>query len=128
MPGVQRSNQLAIIERHWDEQGGRVIFLICGVGSLATASAIKFVVEQYSACCQLQDRYGKEPNNDWALLLKVEHEPDDLIGAQSFQQIPAAIIQRLVSDRIEHDSSNHIHMKLDNVLMEARSSLRGASK
>jgi len=85
-------------------------------------------VEQYSACCRFQDRYGKEPNNDWAILLKVEDETDDLIGAQSYEQIPLATIQRLVSDKIEHDSSNRIHIKLDDVLGEAMASLRAASK
>lgn len=128
VPGEKRSDQLAIIERHWDEAGRRVIFLICGVGSLATTSAIKFIVEQYSSCFRFQDQYGKSPNNDWGILLKVEHEPNDLIGAQPYQQIPPATIQRLVSDRLEHDSSNRVHIKLDDVLQEAMSSLKSASK
>ncbi len=127
-PGERLSDQLAIVERHWDESGGRVIFLICGVGSLATASAIRFVVEQYSACCQFQDRYGMAPYNDWAILLKIEDETDDLMGAKSFYQIPQATIQRLVSDRIEHDSSSRIHLKLDVVLKEMKMSLQGATK
>lgn len=128
IPGEKRSGQLAIVERHWDAPGCRVIFLICGVGSLATASAIKFVVEQYSACCRFQDRHGQEPHNDWAILLKVEDETNDLIGSQSYEQIPPAAIRLLVSDRIEHDSSNRIHAKLDDVLGEAMVSLRDASK
>jgi hypothetical protein len=127
IPGEIRSDQLAIVERHWDDPGARVIFLICGVGSLATASAIKFVVEQYSACSRFQDKFGKQPNKDWAILLKVEDETDDVVGAQSYEQIPAATIQRLVSDSIEHDSSRRVHLRLDDALVEAESALRSAS-
>jgi hypothetical protein len=127
VPGEKRSDQLAVVERHWDVPSARVIFLICGVGSLATASAIKFVVEQYSDCCRFQDKFGKQPNKDWAILLKVEDETDDLVGAQSYEQIPAAIIQRLVTDGVEHDSSRRVHLRLDEAMTETELALRSAS-
>lgn len=126
-PDREQTDQLAIVERHWDVAGSRAIILICGVGSLATASALRFVAEQHSACCRFQERHGRAPNNNWAILLKAERQPDDLPGGTSYDQIPRVTVQRLVTDRMEHDCSG-VHYRLDDALDQAAALLHGATQ
>jgi hypothetical protein len=99
----RRSDQLAIVERHWDPYHQRVVFLICGIGSLATVGATRFAAEQYQVLRKLQDTYGGGRTGCWGIVLRFEDQYDDLQDHESIKAIPSPVIDTVVTDELTYN-------------------------
>ena len=95
-PASVRTCQLAVIERHWDRHHNRWVFILAGIGALATTGAAKYLAENWRV---LERRIRKgllEPQ--FGLLLEFPDCLPDLDREEDLSDIPAPIVLR-VADR-----------------------------
>ncbi|MEU4159800.1 hypothetical protein [Actinoplanes sp. NPDC026670] len=85
-PSSVRSTQLAVLERLWDSEHERYVFLLVGVGALATTGAAKYLAENWRMLDRKirKGRLGRE----FAILLNFAECLADLTLEEDISDIP----------------------------------------
>jgi hypothetical protein len=92
-PETVITSQLAVIERIWDNENKRWVFLIVGVGALATSGAAKYLAENWRL---LESRIRKgKIGKSFAIMLAFEKCPHDLTSDMSLSDLPTPRVIRI---------------------------------
>jgi hypothetical protein len=95
-PTTIQCSQLAAIERHWDAEHARWVFLLVGVGALATTGAAKYLAENWRLIERKIRKHELEA--EFGLLLDFENCRADLMLEEDLSDIPEPTVLR-VADR-----------------------------
>jgi hypothetical protein len=105
-PLTVRTTQLAIIERHRDEEFGRWVFVVAGVGALATTGAAKYLAQNWRLLERKIRKGHLQP--EFGLLLEFQNCAHDLDLTDDISNIPRPRVLRVTDSIMYSEPANGV--------------------